>query len=116
MLAAWTLYALCYAGFAFVHQAAPLVALLGVYSLYYSLSEGTERALVADLVPAASRGRAFGWLNGLTGFAALPASAGFGWMWQRYGSRAAFLTGAALAATAAAGLLVIRIPRARPDA
>jgi hypothetical protein len=37
-------------------------------------------------------------------------------MWQRYGSRAAFLTGAALAATAAAGLLVIRIPRARPDA
>jgi MFS family permease len=113
MLAAWTLYALCYAGFAFVESALPLVALLGVYSLYYSLSEGTERALVADLVPAESRGRAFGWLNGLTGFAALPASVGFGWIWQHYSSRAAFLTGAAIAAAAAAGLLAMKVPRAR---
>ena len=116
LLAAWALYAACYAGFAFVGSPLPLVALLGVYSLYYSLSEGTERALVTDLVPASVRGRAFGWLNGLTGFAALPASVGFGWIWQRYGSPAAFLTGATVAATAAVGLLAVRIPRARPDA
>jgi MFS family permease len=114
MFAAWTLYAASYAGFAFVSSAWPLVALVGVYSLYYSLSEGTEKALVADLVPAEVRGRAFGWMNGLTGFAALPASVGFGFLWQHAGSRTAFLTGAAIAGIAAAGLLVLQFPRPRP--
>ena len=79
-----------------------------------SLSEGTEKALVADLVPASVRGRAFGWMNGLIGFAALPASVGFGFLWQQAGSRTAFLTGAAIAAIAAAGLLVLRFPHTRP--
>ena len=116
MLAAWSLYAACYAGFAFVTTAWPLVGLVGVYSLYYSLSEGTEKALVTDLVPVEARGRAFGWMNGLTGFAALPASVGFGFLWQQAGSRTAFLTGAAIAGVAAAGLLVLRFPRPRPAA
>jgi MFS family permease len=114
LLAAWTLYAACYAGFAFVSTAWPLVALVSVYSFYYPLSEGTERALVADLVPAASRGRAFGWMNGLMGFAALPASVGFGLLWEHAGSKTAFLTGAAIAGIAAAALLVLRFPRPRP--
>jgi MFS family permease len=114
LLAAWTLYALCYAGFAFVSSPWPLVGLVGAYSIYYALSEGTERALVADLVPAASRGRAFGWMNGLMGFAALPASVGFGLIWEHAGSRTAFLTGAAIAGIAAAVLLVLRFPRPRP--
>ncbi len=110
---AWTLYAACYAGFAFVSSAGPLVALVGVYSLYYSLSEGTERALVADLVePSDLRGRAFGWMNGVIGFAALPASVVFGLIWQRAGSRTAFLAGAAVAGVAVLGLVVL-VPRAR---
>jgi MFS family permease len=112
LLAAWMLYASCYAAFAFVTSVALLVALVGVYSLYYSLSEGTERALVTDLVPPESRGRAFGWLNGLTGLAALPASAGFGLLWGRFGSAAAFLAGAGIAAAAALSLLVLD-PRQR---
>jgi MFS family permease len=114
LLVAWSLYAACYAGFAFVSSTWPLVALVGVYSLYYSLSEGTERALVTDLVPPELRGRAFGWMNGLMGFAALPASVGFGLIWEHAGSKTAFLTGAAIAGIAAAGLLVLRFPRPRP--
>ena len=110
LFAAWTLYALCYAGFAFVSSIGPLVALVGVYSLYYSFSEGTERALVADLVPAGLRGRAFGWMNGLVGFAALPASAVFGLVWQGAGSKTAFLVGSAVAAAAVLGLLTL-VPR-----
>jgi len=114
LLAAWTLYALCYAGFAFVSTAWPLVGLFGAYPVYYALSEGTERALVADLVPARSRGRAFGWMTGLTGFAALPASVGFGLLWEHLGPKTAFLTAAAIAGIAAMGLLVLRFPRPRP--
>ncbi|MFI5180416.1 MAG: MFS transporter [Thermoanaerobaculia bacterium] len=107
LLSAWGLYAACYAGFAFVTSAPLLVGLVGVYSLYYSLSEGTERALVTDLVPIRLRGRAFGWFNAMTGLAALPASAGFGLVWEHYGAQAAFLTGAGIAAAAAGALLVL---------
>lgn len=109
LLAAWTLYAACYALFAFVRTPLALLAVLGVYSIHAALSEGAERALVADLVPAGSRGRAFGWFHGLLGFAALPASAGFGLLWTFYGSAAAFLAGASVA-LAAAVFLALAVP------
>lgn len=101
LLAAWGLYAACYALFALARTPAALLAVLGVYSVHAALSEGAERALVADLVPAESRGRAFGWFHGLVGLAALPASAGFGFAWTRFGSQAAFLGGAGIAVVAA---------------
>jgi MFS family permease len=107
LLAAWLLYAVCYAAFAFVGAALPLVAIFLVYSTYAALSEGAERALVADLVGSDARGRAFGWLYGLVGFAALPASAVFGLLWQHFGSKTAFLAGAGIAASAAAALLAL---------
>jgi MFS family permease len=110
LLSAWSLYALCYAAFAFAATPLAMTLLVGAYSVTPALSEGTERALVADLVPEGSRGRAFGWLHGMTGLAALPASAGFGWVWQAYGSKSAFLAGAAVAAAAAALLAVAGRP------
>jgi MFS family permease len=115
LLSAWSLYAACY--FAFSRATTPLVLILivGIYSLYPALSEGTERALVADLVPEGGRGRAFGWLHGLTGLAALPASAGFGWVWQSYGSSTAFMAGAAIAAGATAALFTV-VPGNRREA
>jgi len=114
LLAAWTLYAACYALFAFVKSPTALLVVLAVYSVHAALSEGAERALVADLVPPESRGRAFGWFHGAVGLAALPASAGFGLLWTLFGSRAAFLSGAGVALLAA-GLLVIAVPeRTRP--
>ena len=109
LLAAWTLYAACYALLAFVRTPTALLVVLGVYSIHAALSEGSERALVADLVPAESRGRAFGWFHGFIGFAALPASAGFGLLWTRYGSGAAFLAGAGIA-LAAAVFLALAVP------
>jgi MFS family permease len=110
LLSAWVLYAACYAAFAFVAAPLPLVVVFGIYSLYAAMSEGAERALVADLVGPHARGRAFGWLHGLLGFAALPASALFGFAWQAFGSKAAFLAGATVAALAAVTLLAL-VPR-----
>ena len=109
LLAAWSLYAACYALFALARTPAALLAVLGVYSVHAALSEGAERALVADLVPAESRGRAFGWFHGLAGLAALPASALFGLLWTRFGSGTAFLAGAGVA-LAAAFFLAAAVP------
>jgi len=104
IVAGWTLYAAVYLGFAFATAAWQAWALFAVYGLFFGLTEGTEKALVADLVPAARRGTAFGWFNFAIGIAALPASLIFGVVWDRMGPAAAFSMGAALAALATVGL------------
>ena len=74
------------------------------------------QALVADLTPIALQGTAFGWYNAVLGIGALGASVGFGVIWETFGPRAAFLTGAALALVAAGALLAARLPeRGRTD-
>ena len=78
-----------------------------VYGLYFAFAEGTEKALVADLAPKSARGRAFGLYNFVVGICALPASLGFGLIWQHVGHATAFYCGAGLAATAAIALAII---------
>ena len=103
----WAVYAVAYAGFALATSALAITLLFALYGIFHALSEGPERALVADLAGAGSRGAAFGAYHAVTGAMLLPASLLTGWLWQSYGSAAALLTGAALAAVAAAGLLVL---------
>ena len=107
IVAGWTLYAAVYLGFAFATAAWQAWALFAVYGLFFGLTEGTEKALVADLVPAARRGTAFGWFNFAVGIAALPASLMFGIIWDQAGPATAFSVGAALAAIATFGLLMV---------
>jgi MFS family permease len=68
------------------------------------LTEGPERALVAELAAADERGRAFGLYHAVTGGMALFASLLTGALWQRFGAGTALATGAALAGLAALGL------------
>ena len=109
----WLVYAASYAGFAFVSGPGAVWALFAVYALFFGLTEGSERALVADLVPERLRGRAYGYFHAAIGIAALPASVLFGLLWKELGPRAAFLAGAgvALAATAALWAVTGRIRR-----
>lgn len=104
----WGVYAAAYVGFAYVAKPSQVWALLGFYALFYAMTEGAERALVADLAPAHLRGRAFGAFHASIGLAALPASVLFGLLWKLFGPRAAFLTGAAIAVVALTALLSLR--------
>jgi MFS family permease len=110
ILAGWAVYAACYLGFALAHQAWQVWALFAGYGAFFAATEGTEKALVADLSPPEACGWAFGAFNFLVGLMALPASLGFGFLWDRFGPFTAFATGAALAAFAGVGLLVL-VPR-----
>lgn len=101
IVAGWLLYAAVYAGFAVAEAQWHAWALFAVYGAVFGLTEGSEKALVADLVPAAQRGTAFGWYHGLVGAAALPASVLFGYVWDHYSAGAAFTTGAGVAVGAA---------------
>lgn len=105
--AGWAIYALVYAGFAFSHSIAALVAWFLVYGTYYGLSEGAEKALIADLTPASLSGTAFGLYNAALGIGALLASVVFGLVWKAVSPEAAFTLGAALALLAAALLFAL---------
>ncbi len=101
IVAGWLVYAAVYAGFAVVGSPWQAWGLFLVYGLYFGLTEGGERALVADLVPPEARASAYGVYHTAVGLAALPASLLAGWLWQAFGAAAAFATGAALAGLAA---------------
>jgi MFS family permease len=104
ILAGWAVYAAAYAGFAVASTSAQIWGLFAFYALFYALTEGAERALVADLVPPDARGRAFGAFHASVGLAALPASVLFGLWWKVFGPRTAFRIGAAIAVVAALAL------------
>jgi MFS family permease len=106
IVAGWLAYALIYGAFAFASAPWHVWLLFAVYGTYAAAVEGAEKALVADLAPAAAKGRAFGWFNFTVGVCALPASLGFGLVWDHLGPEAAFLAGAGLAAVAAIALVV----------
>jgi MFS family permease len=106
IVAGWIVYAAVYVGFGAADAAWQAWALFAAYGLYFGLTEGVEKALVADLVPAEVRGTAFGWYNLTIGIAAFPASLILGALWQTYGSAVAFRTGAAISLLAAVGLSI----------
>ena len=111
VLTGWMIVAATYAGFAVATQAWQVWALFVVYGVTFGLTEGTEKALVADLTPAARRGAAFGWYNLVIGIGALPASVLFGLLWTTVGPAVAFATGGAIAL--AASLVLASAPMKR---
>ncbi|MBW6473183.1 MAG: MFS transporter [Anaerolineaceae bacterium] len=107
IVAGWLIYAVIYLGFALASTGVHIWLLYAVYGLYYGMAFGTSKALVADLVPEALRGTAYGTYNGILGILDLPASliAGILWQglgnWQGFGAAAPFYFGAGTALLAA---------------
>jgi MFS family permease len=108
----WIVYALVYAGFGAASQHWHAWALFAVYGVYFGLTEGVEKALVADFAPVHLRGSAFGLYHLIVGVGAFPASLFFGLVWQKFGSAAAFGMGASLALLASVmlSLLIVKKP------
>jgi len=101
IVSGWILYAVVYAGFAWSQSVEALIGWFMLYSVYAAAVEGSEKALIADLAPDTMRATAFGWHAAVQGFGALAAGLFFGLLWQVFGAPVAFMTGAALALTAA---------------
>jgi MFS family permease len=103
IIGGWTAYGLVYLGFALSKNGWQVWTLFGLYGLYYAATEGAAKALIADLVAADQRGKAYGIYNAGIGLTAFPASliAGLLWQgflgWSGFGPSAPFLFGAGLA-------------------
>ena len=116
IVSGWLLYGLVYLGFALAGSGWQVWMLYALYGIYYGVTEGAARALVADIVRPDQRGTAYGLFNAVVGVTALPASvlAGLLWRglgtWRGFGASAPFLFGATLALLAAA-LMAGWLPR-----
>jgi MFS family permease len=113
---AWIVYALIYLGFAQITAGWQAWVLMTLYGVYAACSDGVAKAFVADLVPPALRGTAYGIYHTAIGLAVLPASviAGLLWegigVWRGWGPGAPFYVGAGLSLLASF-LLAILLPR-----
>lgn len=103
----WFVYAFVYAGFAVASTEWHAWALFIIYGSYFGLTEGVEKAFVADLVPSDRRGTAYGLYNLAFGITVFPASLLFGALYE-WGAAVAFLTSAAISIAAMLMLLSIR--------
>ncbi len=112
----WLIYAIIYLGFGLARTAWQVWTLYVVYGLYYALAYGTAKAMVADLVPEALRGTAYGTYNAVLGILDFPASLVAGLLWQGlgpwpgFGAPAPFIF-AAIMAFLAAMLMAFWMPR-----
>ncbi len=88
LVAGWALYALVYVGFALSTPAWSVWALFVAYGLFYGLTEGAGRAVIADLVPEGQRGTAFGFWGMLEGGLLIGTSLFTGWLWDKTGGAA----------------------------
>jgi len=112
MVIGWLLYGAVYAGFAVVERAWAAWALFLIYGIYFGLTEGVEKALVADLVRTEQRGTAYGLYNFSIGVMVFPASLLMGAMWTLFGARTAFLISAGIGIVAAALMVIfVQAPR-----
>jgi MFS family permease len=108
IICGWLVYALAYAGFALAASQWQIWCVFLFYGIFYGLTEGVEKAFVADMAPSDQNGTAFGWYNLAIGVGALPASLIFGAIWTWAGPATAFTFGAGLAGVAA--LLLALLP------
>lgn len=101
LISGWALYAVIYAVFPFATSLPAFILLFVAYAVPLAMTEGTERAWVAERLPAEGRGKGFGIYYLVSGFATLGGSLLFGVLFQEVGPPAAFFTAAALAMAAA---------------
>jgi len=112
--AGWLVYAAAYAAWGFARGPWWMAGLFLFYGLFAAATEGTERALVADLVPRDRQATGFGWFHLIVGLCALPASVVFGLLYKWKGAQAAFGTSAVLALAACVLLLTLDLRPPRP--
>jgi MFS family permease len=109
IIAGWIIYALVYAGFAFTHAPWQAWGLFVIYGTYFGLTEGSEKALVADMVKEEQRGTAYGLYNLAYGITVFPASLLFGLAWNTFGAPVAFLASASVSVAAALLFLTVKV-------
>jgi MFS family permease len=93
---------------------AGLVVGVALWGGHMALTQGIFARMIADSAPEPLRATSFGAFWFVSGIGGLLASLGAGWMWDREGASATFLTSAIVAAAALAMLSLLKSEPASP--
>ncbi|HTZ17648.1 MAG TPA: MFS transporter [Dissulfurispiraceae bacterium] len=113
ILLGFILFSLVYYGFAVAGNSTAIWVLFAFYGVFMGLTEGVQKAFLADIIPADFKATAFGIYNTAVGLAMFPASLIGGLLWDRVSPAATFYYGSVTAATSAL-LFIIFILCDRP--
>ena len=91
ILAGYAVLLMSYFILGVAHSVLPLIFGFLVLGLFPALTDGVQRAFASQLTSDDLRGSGMGWLNAASGFGALVAGMGGGYLWQAYGPPMAFL-------------------------
>ncbi len=86
----WIVLAVVEAGFALSPSIASALSLFALFGLFYALTEGSGRAIIADFVPSEARGTAYAIFHSITGVAVIVGGYGLGKIWDAFTPAAAF--------------------------
>lgn len=103
ILLGFVVFATVYAGMAVATTPLAATGFFILYGAYMGLTDGVERAYVAEIVPANRSATGFGLYHMVNGLAILPASLIAGALWDHIGPQAPFWFGSIMAGVA--GLL-----------
>lgn len=112
----YPVYSLVYLLFGLVRVPQQMWYLFGLYGIYSGITEGVEKAFIADIAPPHLRATMIGLHATLTGIGLFPASLLAGLLWNRFGAPAPFFFGSAMGLLAAVGIAFIMQTESKKDA
>lgn len=107
LVAGYAFYGLVYIGFALVKHLPFYWGLFALYGVYIGLSEGVEKAFVADIAPPNLRATMIGLHATIIGLGLFPASLLAGVLWDAFGPVAPFYFGGFMGLVSAIALAVL---------
>jgi MFS family permease len=107
ILAGFILFGFIYWGFASASEQKHIWWLFLLYGVFMGLTEGIQKAYLGTIIPDKFKATGYGIFNMSIGLAVLPASIIGGWLWDKYGSHAAFYYGAITAFISATLFLIV---------
>ena len=107
LAAGYLFYGLVYLGFALAKGGGVLWVLFALYGIYNAVTEGVEKALVAEIAPPHQKATLIGLHATLVGIGLLPASLLGGALWNLYGAPATFYFGGVMGILAALGITMV---------
>ncbi|MBP1764106.1 MAG: major facilitator superfamily 1 [Firmicutes bacterium] len=104
LVTGYSIYGFVYLGFAAAGSQTAIIALFAFYGLYIGMTEGIEKAFLADTAPAEQKASVYGLHALAVGISLLPASIIAGFLWDIFGAPAPFWFGGIMGLCAAAAI------------
>lgn len=114
IIAGFALYSIVYFFFGFSDSIGVYILMFVLYGIYSALADGSQKALISDLIPKELRGTGFGLYHAVLGATLLPASLIAGLLYDGVGSSAPFYFGSVMAFIATILMIMFALFKRRP--